>query len=124
MTKFIETDSMEETARLFGSYDENVRLLEDAFDVVIKNRASSKGYGDTVAVDGADGNVSDALTVLSYLKRTVGEIGPQTVNYAIDMVRNGQGQTLSGFDADLIIWNDNFSINKVMAKGKLYQAAK
>ena len=102
MTKFIETDSMEETARLFGSYDENVRLLEDAFDVVIKNRASSKGYGDTVAVDGADGNVSDALTVLSYLKRTVGEIGPQTVNYAIDMVRSGQGQTLSGFDADLI----------------------
>ncbi len=102
MTKFIETDSMEETARLFGSYDENVRLLEDAFDVVIKNRASEKGYADTVAVDGADGNVSDALTVLSYLKRTVGEIGPQTVNYAIDMVRSGQGQTLSGFDADLI----------------------
>ncbi|MCQ2425150.1 MAG: PhoH family protein [Lachnospiraceae bacterium] len=102
MTKFIETDSMEETARLFGSYDENVRLLEDAFDVVIKNRASEKGYGDTVAVDGAEGNVSDALTVLSYLKRTVGEIGPQTVNYAIDMVRSGQGQTLSGFDADLI----------------------
>ena len=102
MTKFIETDSMEETARLFGSYDENVRLLEDAFDVAIKNRASEKGYGDTIAVDGAEGNVSDALTVLSYLKRTVGEIGPQTVNYAIDMVRSGQGQTLSGFDADLI----------------------
>ena len=95
MTKFIETDSMEETARLFGSYDENVRLLEDAFDVEIKNRASSKGYGDTVAVDGAEGNVSDALTVLSYLKRTVGEIGPQTVNYAIDMVRSGHWRVRS-----------------------------
>ena len=102
MTRFIETDSMEETARLFGSYDENVRLIEDAFDVTVKNRASEKGYGDTIAVEGAEGNVPDAVTVLSYLKRTVGEIGPQTVNYAIDMVRSGRGQELSGFDADLI----------------------
>ena len=100
--KFIETDSMEETARLFGSYDENVRLIEEAFDVAIKNRASEKGYGDTIAVDGTEGSVADAVTVLSYLKRTVGEIGPQTVNYAIDMVRGGRGQELSGFDADLI----------------------
>ncbi len=47
-----------------------------------------------------------------------------TTNVAREYGFTTKGQVAPGFDADLIIWNDNFSINKVMAKGKLYQAAK
>ncbi len=102
MTRFIETDSMEETARLFGSYDENVRILEEAFGVTVKNRASDRGFGDTVVIEGNEADVNDAAAVLSYLRRTAGELGTQTVHYAVDMVKSGQGAALSGFDADLI----------------------
>ena len=46
-----------------------------------------------------------------------------TVNIAREYGFTTKGQVAPGFDADLVVWNDDYSINKVMAKGKIYKKA-
>jgi len=48
----VKIENSELTARLFGSYDVNVRMLERAFDVAIRNRSGDEG--DAVAISGED----------------------------------------------------------------------
>jgi len=43
-----------------------------------------------------------------------------TTNIAREYGFTTKGQVAPGFDADLLIWNDDYSLNKVIAKGKVF----
>lgn len=47
-----------------------------------------------------------------------------TANPAREYCFATKGHLEAGYDADLLVWNDNFTLNRVMAKGKFYQPAK
>ena len=63
----IKTTSSEVTARLFGSYDKNIRRLEEEFGVRISNIQNQSDDGDTVLVEGEDPGVTMAADALTYL---------------------------------------------------------
>ena len=102
--RMIRMASSELTARLFGSYDINVRMLEKAFDVIVRNRSDEEG--DAVTVSGEDGDaVRMAAEAIKYLKDMAGyneTLTEQQVGYVIDMMKAGQEQELAGLDRDCI----------------------
>ena len=59
--KTVKIENSELTARLFGSFDVNVRTLEDAFGVRIQNRAGEDS--DAVTVSGEDERVKGGMNV-------------------------------------------------------------
>ena len=82
----VQFDRMEHAVSLFGNFDENIRLIESAFDVSIISR------GSEVKVSGQPENVSQAVmainTLLMLLNR--GEtLNEQNVRYCISTVRDG-----------------------------------
>ena len=110
--KKIKTTSSEVTARLFGSYDKNIRRLEEEFGVRISNTQNQSDDGDTILVEGEEAGVSMAADALTYLRRIVTfgeEPTDQSVDYVIGMVKEGRVEELSGFDDDCFF---------VTAKGK------
>ncbi len=102
--RMIRMENSELTARLFGSYDINVRMLEKAFDVIVRNRSDEEG--DAVTVSGEDGDaVRMAAEAIKYLKDMAGyneTLTEQQVGYVIDMMKAGQEQELAGLDRDCI----------------------
>ncbi len=88
------TDTMEQTANIFGNFDMNVAMIEKAFDVTITNRESQTTAGDAIVIRGETGDgVNLAYDVLEYLKGVAArgnEITEQTVEYIIGTVRGGE----------------------------------
>jgi phosphate starvation-inducible protein PhoH len=82
--KIILTDTMEQTANIFGNFDMNAAMIEKTFAVSITNRESQTTAGDAIDVRGEDGEgVRCAFDVLEYLKGVAArgnEITEQTVN--------------------------------------------
>ena len=115
--KKIITQSSEVTSRLFGSFDKNVRRIEDSFGVRVYNIQNQNDDGDTIMIDGEDGDaVTMAYDALSYLKRIVSfgeEPTDQSVDYVIGMVKEGRVGELEDFDDDCFF---------VTAKGKPIKA--
>ncbi|MBQ7499918.1 MAG: PhoH family protein [Clostridia bacterium] len=104
--RIILTDTVEQTAIIFGSYDANVRAVEDAFGVNITNRSTEKSAGDAIVVSGSDEQaVRDAAAAIAYLKKMArlnDELGVQSVEYVISMIRDGKEDELNGFDENCI----------------------
>ena len=106
--KIILTDSIEQTAKLFGELDANLDKLERAFGVTIKARDndSASGGGNAVSIGGTDMDaVERAADALGYLKRMArlnNVLTEQNVDYVIDMVSDGKDNELSELDDDTI----------------------
>ena len=92
--KVLLTDTMEQTANIFGNFDMTAAMIEKAFDVSITNRESQTTAGDAIVVRGEDGEgVRCAFDVLEYLKGVAArgnEITEQTVEYIIGTVKGGE----------------------------------
>ena len=92
--KTLLTDTMEQTANIFGNFDMNTAMIEKAFGVTITNRDSQTTAGDAIVVKGEDGEgVRCAFAVLEYLKGVAArgnEITEQTVEYIIGTVKGGE----------------------------------
>ena len=88
------TDTMEQTANIFGNFDMNVAMIEKAFGVTVTNRESQTTAGDAIVIRGEDSEgVNLAYDVLEYLKGVAArgnEITEQTVEYIIGTVRGGE----------------------------------
>ena len=66
--KIIMTDSVDQTAKIFGELDVNIEKLQRAFGVTIAARDSSGG--SAVSVSGGDmASVDKAADALGYLRR-------------------------------------------------------
>ncbi len=104
--KVILTDSIEQTAILFGGYDANIRLIEEAFGVTAATKDSESAGGNAVSVSGPDSDrVEQAAEALLYLKRIAalnGRLTERDVDYVIGMVRDGKSAELEGIDGDCI----------------------
>ena len=102
----ITTETIEQTANIFGSFDANAALIERAFGVSVRNRESETGAGDTIVITGPDERgVADAASVVGYLKkmsRFNDNLTEQSVDYVIEMVKGGHADELGGFDEDCI----------------------
>lgn len=102
--KTISVESAEITKRIFGAFDSNISKLEETFGVRIFNRRIGDEAGDTILVEGDEGNVLLAVSALTYLKKLAmaGDIPEQSVDYSISMVNNGRFEELGELDDGVI----------------------
>ena len=104
--KTVKTDSIEQTAAIFGGFDANAKRIEDAFGVVLRTRDSESVGGSIIAVTGEkESDVALAAEALAYLQKIVslnGHLTAQNVDYVISMVSDGKSSELSGIDSDCI----------------------
>jgi len=106
----INAERVEELISVFGSFDENIRLIEDAFSVRIANRGTElKVTGDE---ESADYGVRTLEGLLSLAAK--GEtIDEQRVRYLIGLVREGRDSQIGEMAKDVVC---------VTAKGKPIKA--
>ena len=95
-TRSVKIESSEITARLFGSFDINVRMLEKSFDVKIHNRAGEDG--DAVVISGEEQNgvnmAADAVRYLKDMARYNETLTEQQVGYVMEMLKEGRREEL------------------------------
>ena len=95
--KIIRMEHAGATAKIFGSFDSNVRLIENHFSVIIRNRESESG--DSIVIDGENAaQVDSAAQCIEYLHGLSSKtdvLTDQSVQYAIDMVSAGEGSSLA-----------------------------
>ena len=105
-TVTVSVDDADTTAKIFGSMDINVRLIEQAFRVVIHNRRGEGTNKDSLLVEGTDREMTEAAAqVLEILRASAkqGEsVSEQTVRYTIDMVHSGEKHALDTLGDDCI----------------------
>ena len=99
MERHIEVENMELVINLFGSFDENVKIIEKELDVAIINRGSEiKIGGEPEKVDKAVSAVNQLLAVASR-----GEaIGEQEVRYVMGQIDDGNEEELKELGKDVI----------------------
>ena len=104
--KIILTDSVNETAKIFGELDCNLERLEQAFGVSIKACDSTSGGHSAISVSGAElSAVENAVNAIGYLKRMARlneSLTSQNVEYVIGMISDGNRDELSELDDDAI----------------------
>ena len=101
---------MEEIVNLFGSFDENIRLLEKEYDVSIVCRDEHlKICGEPEPVLRAQQAVQALLNLVAKGE----QITPQNVNYVLSLLRDGQEDKLDQMGGGVIC---------VTAKGKPIKA--
>ena len=102
MERHIEADRIELVINLFGSFDENVRLIEKELDVAIINRGSDiKIGGEPEMVDKAVSAVNALLAMASRGEN----IGEQEVRYVMSQVETGNEEQLEDLGKDVICIN-------------------
>ena len=99
MEQRISIERMEQAVNIFGSFDENIRLLEKEFNVTVTNRDGElRISGEAEDVMHAAKAVQAMLTLSSR-----GEaLGEQNVRYIIDMVRTGKEAQISELAGDVL----------------------
>lgn len=93
----IKTESSEITGRVFGSFDRNLRALEEKFGVKIHNRLSDESAGDNIVISGGDDAVNLAYRAVDYLCEAAGyeeELSDRFVDYVISAVADGDADKL------------------------------
>jgi len=85
-TLTLTLDNRDEAVLLFGSRDQNLRLIRDALEVRLIAR------GNTIQVEGADNRVAEADRVFQQLRqmlRQQGKITPEDVRTVLAVVQEG-----------------------------------
>ena len=101
----VMTQSNEATASLFGAFDANIKIVENAFNVKVSNRNNNSEIGDAIIVSGDAGDVKNAVRVLEYLKRMIGDgetLSEQSIEYVISAVKDDQDEGLEDCSKDVI----------------------
>ena len=108
--QIIQAERMEQIINVFGSLDENIRIIEQEFGVTVINRDTElKVSGEDEAAQLAT-KVLEGLIQLAAKGETIGE---QNVRYVIGLVREGQEQKITELTKDVIC---------ITAKGKPIKA--
>ena len=95
----INIERMEDAVGLFGSFDENVKLIENEYGVRIVNR------GSAIKITGEPDRVSCASKALEGLLMLINkgeELNEQNVRYCISLVNEGSEEKLSSLSSDCI----------------------
>ncbi len=97
--QIIEFDDVEQAASLFGSFDENIKLIEREYGVSIISRDSK------LKVVGDEESVSKAIRALNSLLVLIGKgevLSDQNVRYVISLVNEGNEDKLNTMSSDTI----------------------
>ena len=99
MERHIEVEKMEPVINLFGSFDENVKIIEKELDVAIINRGSEiKVGGEPEKVDKAVSAINQLLLIAAR-----GEtIGEQEVRYVMGQIDDGNEDQLVDLGKDVV----------------------
>ena len=99
MEQRIGIERMEETVNIFGSFDENIRLLETEFRVAVASREGELRVSGEAEDAMLAGRAIQALLTLSAKGETISE---QHVRYVIGLVRSGQESRIAELTQDVI----------------------
>ena len=91
----INIERMEDAVGLFGSFDENVKLIENEYAVRIVNR------GSVIKITGEPDRVSCASKALEGLLMLINkgeELNEQNVRYCISLVNEGSEDKVGNYD--------------------------
>ena len=108
--RILSVERVEDLIAVFGSFDENIRRIEEALDIKIVNR------GTDLKVSGEEENVDKAIRTLEGLLAlsAKGEvIDEQRVRYLITLVREGNDDSIAQMAKDVVC---------ITAKGKPIKA--
>ena len=108
--RMVNVERVEDLIAVFGSFDENIRRIEDALGVSIVNRGNElKIVGDPESVDKAARTLEGLLTIAAR-----GEvIDEQRVRYLLTLVQEGNDDQVSRIAKDVVC---------ISAKGKPIKA--
>ena len=110
MERTVNAERMEQVIEVFGSFDENIRKIEDAFGVHIINR------GEELKVQGEAENADRGARAIEGLLELASKgeaIDEQKVRYLIDLVKSGNDDKIGSMAQDVVC---------VTAKGKPIKA--
>ena len=99
MEQRISIERMEQAVNIFGSFDENIRLLESEFQVTVVNR------GGELVISGEPENVmlaEKAVQALLTLSAKGESISEQHVRYVVGLCRSGQSERIGELTQDVI----------------------
>lgn len=99
MEQRISIERLEQAINLFGSFDENIRLIESEFHVTVANREGE------LRVNGEPEDTMlacKALTALLTLSNRGEAINEQNVRYVIGLARSGQEEKIGELTQDVI----------------------
>ena len=99
MEQRISIERLEQAVNLFGSFDENIRLLEQEFSVTVVNRDGE------LRVEGEPENTMlacKAIRALLTLSSRGEAIGEQNVRYVIGLVRAGKESQIAELTGDVL----------------------
>lgn len=108
--RIVNADRVEDLIAVFGSFDENLKRIEDNLSVTIVNR------GTDLKVSGEEENVDKACRTLESLLSLAAKgevIDEQRVRYLITLVREGNDDQISQMAKDVVC---------ITAKGKPIKA--
>lgn len=108
--QIINIDRMEQAVSLFGSFDENIKLIEKEFSVSVVSR------GSDLKITGEPENVADAARAVNGMLTLINKgeaLSEQNVRYVISLVREGSENKLRSMSDDCIC---------ITAKGKPVKA--
>ena len=110
MERIVNADRVDDLIAVFGSFDENIKRIEEALNVQIINRGTDmKVSGDEESVDKAVRTL-EGLLALSAKGETIDE---QRVRYLIPLVREGNDDSIAQMAKDVVC---------ITAKGKPIKA--
>lgn len=95
----LSIDRMENAVSLFGSFDENIRLIESEFSVTVLNR------GSDLIISGEAENVAKATTAIERLLALINKgeaLSDQNVRYVISLVKDGEEDKLMSLSGDCV----------------------
>lgn len=99
MEQTINVDRMEQIINVFGSFDENVKIIEEALNVQIFSRGSElKVIGDAEDVMTAAKTLEGLIT----LSARGESINSQMVQYVMGLVRAGNGEKVGELARDVV----------------------
>ncbi len=115
MERHIEVEKMELVVNLFGSYDENVKIIEKELDVAIINR------GSEIKIGGEPDKVGKAVSAVNQLLAMAANgdtIGEQEVRYVMSQVEIGNEEQLEELGKDVICITANGTPLKAKTLGQ------
>ena len=95
----INVDRMKHAVSLFGSFDENIRQIEEAFSVRVISR------GSDIKISGEAENVAKATRAVEGLLTLINKgesLSEQNVRYVLSLVNEGAEDKLSDMVGDCI----------------------
>ncbi len=97
--QIISVDRMEHAVNLFGSFDENIKTVEKAFNVNVISR------GSELKVTGEAENVSKGVRAINGLLTLINrgeELSEQNVHYVLSLVNDGDESKLEKMTANCV----------------------